>query len=297
MPARILPAQGIPPDADLSGYTFISILFDPSLRWSWVTSNTDAASQIFAYTPVLIQNAIGVSADQVMTYALQFWQGTNYQSAADVDKLLTMYLAYIPSDKVDQLAQELLAKNSAFYTQAGYPYTQLAAHVDATFPVSGAVASDGSDDGADPATGGGSAPASTSSSSKTRENVIIGVVSSLGAVTLLVLAFLVVRALKQRRELAHRRLSDPPQGRLAGDDGFVGARPDNQEFDRDSVGGARRRSFYYAEDSLRADEVVATYDHTMSGAADAQMRERRPGVNVNAGMIGTPVLRDNTMNW
>jgi len=284
MPARILPAQGIPPGTDLSGYTFISILFDPSLRWSWVTTNSDSASQLFAYTPILIQSALGITADQVKTYALQVWKGANYQSPADSDKLLTMYLAYIPSNMVDQLAQELLAKNSAFYTAAGPPYTQLAAHVDATFPVSGATTSGSG--GSDPsAPDGGAQPASAASGSKTREDVIIGVVSSLGAITLLVLAFLVVRALKQRRDLAHRRLSDPPQG---GD--FAGARPENQDFDRDSVGGQRRRSFYYAEDSLR-DQAPSGMDQQVS---ESGMRERR---TVNAGMIGTPVLRDNTMNW
>ena len=228
------------------------------------------------------------TAEQVLTVALQVWKGTNYHGPADVDNLLTTYLAWIPKDQVDPLSQELLAKNSQFYTAAGLPYTQLAAHVDATFPVSGAVdnGSGGSGGGGSASPADGAQPASASGSSKTREDVIIGVVSSLGAITLLVLAFLLVRALKQRRELAHRRLSDPGQG-----DMFVGARPDNQEFDRDSVGGQRRRSFYYAEDSLRATEMSAGHEQQMS---ESGMRERR---QVNAGMIGTPVLRDNTMNW
>ncbi|THH15327.1 hypothetical protein EUX98_g9484, partial [Antrodiella citrinella] len=287
MPAQIFPAEGIPPGTNTNGYTFISILFDPSLRWSWVTSHSDSATQLLAYTPILIQSALNITADQVLTYALQVWKPADYESTADSDKLLTTYLAWIPSSMVDQLAQEMLAKNSAFYTAAGAPYTQLAAHVDASFPVSGAVpAAGGSNDPSAP--GGGSVAASdSSSSSKTREDVIIGVVSSLGAITLLVLAFLVVRALKQRRDLAHRRLSDAPQGA----DGFVGARPENQDFDRDSVGGQRRRSFYYAEDSLR-DGLPVGQDQVVSD--ENGMRERRP---VNANMIGTPILRDNTMNW
>ena len=72
------------------------------------------------------------------------------------------------------------------------------------------------------------------------------------------------------------------------DTAYVGARPENQDFDRDSLGGQRRRSFYYAEDSLRGAETA--------GPSDAMMRERRPQV-VNPQMIGAPVLRDNTMNW
>lgn len=249
-------------------------------------------------------------------FALQVWQPSTYQSVNDADQLLTVFLAYIPSDKVDTLAQQITDKNSQFYTGAGPPYTDLALHVNAAFPVQ-AVTS--------PTTGDGStspdstASGASSSSSKTRENVIIGVVTSLGAITLIVLAFLVIRAVKQRREMAHRRLSDPPTQ-------FVGSRPENQDFDRDSVGGARRRSFYYAEDSLRGFEGSSGgaggsggagagaasgggasgagaassgdghYDHVLSEQQQQQagMRERRP---VNAGMISTPILRDNTMNW
>jgi hypothetical protein len=175
----------------------------------------------------------------------------------------------------------LTVKSSAFYTALGSPYDQLAAHVVPTYSVVAVDPDEGnspapSNDGAT----GGSQGAS-SSSSKTREDAIIGVVSSLGAITLIVLAFLAVRAVKQRRALAHHRLSD----QQAVND-FVGARPENQDFDRDSVGGARRRSFYYAEDSLRGYEAAV--------ASENMMRERRP---VNAQMIGAPVLRDNTMNW
>ncbi|KAJ3491098.1 hypothetical protein NLI96_g940 [Meripilus lineatus] len=205
-----------------------------------------------------------------------------------------MFMAYIPSDQVDNLAQQLTSKNSRFYTSAGPPYTDLATHVNAAFPVQAVP---------NTATGGGSTSDTTgtsgsSSSSKTREDVIIGVVTSLGAITLIVLAFLVIRAVKQRREMAHRRLSDPIDPNA-----YIGSRPENQDFDRDSVGGQRRRSFYYAEDSLRGFEGSsgAGGGAGMSGSAGSGdghysegMRERRP---VNAGMISTPVLRDNTMNW
>ena len=223
----------------------------------------------------------------------QVWKPQDYTGPSDQDKLLTMWMGYIPKDMVDDLAQQLLAKSSKFYTAAGQPYVAIAEHVNAAFPINSVTAP--TDPGTGDTTMTGGANTSSASSSKTRENIIIGVVSSLGGITLIVLAFLVVRAIKQRRELAHRRLSDPP---AAG--GYVGSRPENQDFDRDSVGGQRRRSFYYAEDSLRgyadaAQPTVAAaveqYDHRVT---DAGMRERRP---VNAGMISTPILRDNTMNW
>ena len=200
----------------------------------------------------------------------------------DADDLQTVYLAYIPTGKVDTLAQQLLVKTSAFYTALGPPYSQLADHFVASFPVQSVEASTGGSASSQSNDGTSGSASSASSSSKTREDAIIGVVSSLGAVTLIVLAFLVVRAVKQRRALAHRRLSEPPND----PDMFIGARPENQDFDRDSVGGQRRRSFYYAEDSLRGYEQAQT--------SEQMMRERRP---VNAQMIGAPVLRDNTMDW
>lgn len=224
---------------------------------------------------------MSIAEDQVQTFALQVYEPSTYESTQDEDDLETMYLAYIPTGQVNALAQQLLVKTSEFYTALGSPYDQLANHVIPSFPIDTVQAPGGTP--ANPSNNDTSGNATSSSgSSKTREDAIIGVVSSLGAVTLIVLAFLVVRAVKQRRALAHRRLSDPSGG--AGDErDFVGARPNGQEFDRDSVGGQRRRSFYYAEDSLRGYE-----DNEQT------MRERRP---VNAQMIGAPVLRDNTMNW
>jgi hypothetical protein len=55
-----------------------------------------------------------------------------------------------------------------------------------------------------------------------------------GAIAAFVLVFLLHRTMKRRRELAHRRLNDPPTGDM------MGYRPEGQEFDRDSVGGQRR---------------------------------------------------------
>lgn len=257
-----------------------------SFKRPWVLAvSLNSISFCFVYTLTVSYAHI---ADKVKSFALQVWKPQDYTGPVDQNKLLSMWMGYIPKEMVDDLAQQLLVKNSQFYTAAGQPYVAIAEHINAAFPINSVSAP--TDDGS---AGSGTAGSANSgaSSSKTRENVIIGVVSSLGGITVLVLAFLVVRAIKQRRELAHRRLSDPPQGGMA-----IGSRPDGQEFDRDSVGGQRRRSFYYAEDSLRGftDNQPGggeQYDHRVT---EAGMRERRP---VNAGMISTPILRDNTMNW
>ena len=200
--------------------------------------------------------------------------------------LQTLYMAYIDSDSVDTLAQAIRARRSAFYTGLPSPYSDLADHVVPSFPIDSVTSQQAANPGAPIEPGSGSSSednTGAASSSKTREDAIIGVVSSLGAITLIILAFLAVRAVKQRRELAHRRLSDPqPANQL------VGVRPDGQDFDRDSVGGQRRRSFYYAEDSLRGYETMRT------DPFDNGMRERRPA---HGAPIGAPIMQGNTAGW
>jgi len=106
----------------------------------------------------------------------------------------------------------------------------------------------------------------------------------------LVLAFLVYRSIKRKREMAHRRLSDPAAG---GE--IVGARPEGREFDQDSVGGARRRSFYYAEDSLRGFQGAGQEDVQYDSRANVPgMSQRR---NIVPAAISAPILRESSMNW
>ena len=62
LPARIFPASGVDPEKDdLDGYQFITLLFDQLLPWPWVCGHTETASQLFAYTPVVIQKSLNVT--------------------------------------------------------------------------------------------------------------------------------------------------------------------------------------------------------------------------------------------
>lgn len=214
------------------------------------------------------------------TFALQVYVPAQYTGPQDVATLQTMFLVWIPADFVDPLAQQLKVTSSPFYTGLPSPWSDLAHHVDATFPVT-SVNSAG--DGPDGLAGSDASNSSQTGASKTRQDAIIGVVSALGAITLLILAFLVYRAVKQRQALAHHRIAEPPQ------DFMAGSRPDGQEFDRDSIGGQRRRSFYYAEDSVRAYQSHSPPAPPAEDPFNPGMRQRGP--------IGAPVLRDNTMNW
>lgn len=175
------------------------------------------------------------------------------------------------------------------YTDTSGIPNQLANHIDATFAVTSIpdpISSDGGSTGQ--ADNNTSTSSASSSSNNTRLDAIIGVCSALGGIALCILGFLVYRNYKQKQELAHRRLSDPI---------VEGLPAPGQQFDRDSLGGQRRRSFYFAEDSLRGYAQAApsedVYDQQVSSAAGG-MRERR---TIVPGTISHPILRDNTLNW
>lgn len=304
VPARIVPGSGgVDPGVDnLSGYTLIAILFDQGLNWETVVQNPDSPGQIFAWLPDLIQTTLSLTSmrflpsrqswhltislgDQVKSFALQVWIPNSYQGPPDISQLGTTWLGFIPASLVDPLAAQIKVRASAFYTALPPPYSDLASHVDPSFDIMTVTTTTGI-----PGSGGPSNGSTTGASNdpRTRENAIIGVVSALGGITLVVLGYLVYRAVQKRRELAHRRLSDPPT------DPFVGEAPRNRNFDQDSIGGQRRRSFYFAEDSLR---VFSDHNHANDGAR--RNPEQTSGLNRRpiAGNIGPPVMRENSLNF
>lgn len=217
---------------------------------------------------------------EVQDYELVVYVPSSYTGPADIAQLGTIWQGYMPSDKVSTLSSLISNQKSSFYTsQTSSIALALAQCVDPSLQLNAIPG---------PTPGGSSSSSSSSSSgSNVRQDAIIGVVSSLGAIAIMIVAYVGYKAYKRRRALAHRRLSDNAEA------DYVGVRPDGQEFDRDSVGGQRRRSFYYAEDSLRGFQSAHGdedgYDHHVSNT-----RERRP---VQPAIISTPILRESTMNW
>ncbi|KAL4070006.1 hypothetical protein V8B97DRAFT_1871946, partial [Scleroderma yunnanense] len=273
LPSVILPQPQLNLSLVPTDYVLISVLFNSSLNWEFVATNADSPGQIFAYFPEVIATALGIETSQVMNYELIVYIPSSYTGPQDVNQLGTVWQGYIPSDQVSILASLISNQKSVFYTgQNGIIPTTLAACVDPSLSL---------DAISGPKPGGSSS--SSSSGTDTRKDAIIGVVSSLGAISLIIVAYVGYRSYKRRREGSHRRI----------DEDVAGVRPEGQEFDRDSLGEQRRRSFYYAEDSLRGYQGVHVEDNTYDHHAST-MRERRPIV---AGAISTPILRESTMNW
>jgi len=286
--------------------TLISLVYGLELGWIFVTTNSDSSSQIFGWTPILISAAIG--STNVQTLALEVEVPSSYTSTDDAAQLRTMYLGYIETPLVDTLALALKNTKSPFYTGVNNSVAeQLASLVDSSFSVNSVPGSSGAGGGSSGSSGGSGSGGSSSDTasgaagaSKSRQDAIIGVVSALGAIALAVLGFLLFRAWKRKQELAHRRLSDPVPGTGEFD---VGVRPEGREFDQDSVGGQRRRSFYFAADSLRFEggsQVQQSQAVASSSGQGQQMLQRRAlgGQQIiTPGAISAPILRENSMNW
>ncbi|KIY69302.1 hypothetical protein CYLTODRAFT_430482 [Cylindrobasidium torrendii FP15055 ss-10] len=262
---------------------------DSAYGWKFVVGNSVASSQLLTYIRMQVVTALGLTNSDVLPYALQVVVPSTYQDASDVDELGTQVLLYLPSDQVDALASQLKVKTSAFYTGGTTSDAQsLVSHVLASTSLLSVSAPSG--DGSGTSSGGSSDQSnSQSGSSSTRQDAIIGVTTALGSVAVLTLLYLVWRAIQRRKEEAHRRISNPPP---ADDAGF---RPQNRDYDQDTIGGQRRRSFFYAEDSLRGFQGSASGDDWYQpDRVSPQMSQRRHVAPAN---ISPPILRESSMNW
>jgi hypothetical protein len=255
--------------------------------------------QIFAWTQVAIALALGIDMSSTPAVMLEVFVPASYRGPEDVDQLLTTYVFYLPAAYVSVLASQIRTKSSAFYNNVSDPYKQITQQVDPSFALTSV---------SNPDVIPGSQSAATSSGDNSRTKIIIGVVSGLGSIALIILGVLILNGVKHRRELRHRRLSDPN----APNDPY----PDRagREFDQDSIGGQRRRSFYFAEDSLRGQQQTVEQSHVSLVQATTQyvaqpgsqvqysqrvspesMRERRAPVVPAA--ISAPVLTQSSLNW
>jgi hypothetical protein len=247
---------------------------------------------------MIISQALNISSTETPPFALQVFVPDTYQGPNDAQMLLTEYLFYLPSNLVSVLANEIRVLSSPFYN-IEEPYKDLAEQVDAAFALTSVP---------NPNTVPGATTATPPRGNKSRTATIIGVVSALGGLALIILGILIFNGVKRSRELRHRRLSDPnlPNDPYADRTG--------RDFDQDSVGGPRRRSFYFAEDSLRGQPQTAEQSTVPMAQAQTQfvvqpgsqiqyisrsspenIRERR--APVVPGTISAPVLTQSSLNW
>ena len=276
----------------LTEESLVAIQFIDALSWSFVSTHAESQNQIFQWFPTLLSLALNIPVDRIINFALQVSIPDNYTGPKDVGKLLTSILVLIPENMVTVLQNEIMTSHSPLYAQS-LPYSQLADIIDRSFKITSVDAN------AIPGT-----PVTGLRKNNSRMDAIIGVVSALGSLAFIILGVLIFRSVKRSRELLHRRLFDPNMP----NDPY----PDRtgRDFDQDSVGGQRRRSFYFAEDSLRGQQPPAAQvaqaqtEHVLQPGYQTEfsyrtspesMRERR--VPVVPGAISAPILTQSSLNW
>jgi hypothetical protein len=84
MPARIYPADRLDSNTDLTGYTFIAILFDLELNWPFVVENSVSSTQIFAYVPIIIATALGIQSKISFSFILLLLISLNRYTNLDI---------------------------------------------------------------------------------------------------------------------------------------------------------------------------------------------------------------------
>lgn len=295
IPARIYPPVPLDTSTLPNDDVLCSLLFDAFLSWGFVFKNTQSQGQIFGWTPIIVARALNISVTQVPSFALQVFVPADYQGPSDANLLRTEYLFYIQASLVDVLANQIKAQSSDFYS-IEEPYKELANQVDASFALTSV----------DPNNVPGTATGGASRGNNSRTATIIGVVSALGGLALIILGILIFNGVKSSRQLRHQRLSDP---NLPND-----PYPDRtgREFDQDSVGGARRRSFYFAEDSLRGQPQTteqstvpiaqAQTQYVVQAEPQIQYSSRSSPENIRRapvvpGTISAPILTQSSLNW
>jgi len=270
------------------------LLYEPTLNYQFVANHPETVGQIWLYMPQVMQNALGIQPDQVKAYKLKPYAPAG--SNGDPSSLMTLYLAYIPSEQVDPLTGLLQSSGSQYFTASEGIPGQLAKATVPGFPILYTP---------DPNPGGSgiSSPSNsstvTSDSSNKRRNAIIGVCASIGGIALLVLGWWIVRSYKRRQEGMHTRLGEGPSDPLGFNQGGYrgyGATEGEMQQRPPSVGpdGIRRNSFYFAEDSLRGYRDHVRDEHEDLNLASGSGQARR---QVGTSRISPPILRENSMNW
>jgi len=199
------------------GNTYISILFDDQLKWSWLCANGDASAQVFAFMPSLISTAINITAAEVLTDKLVAYQPDNYDGSSGT--ILSVYLGYIPTSYVDALSASIKAPNSAFYTKSSGIAAQLAKVVNPTLPITAYAQQGVSNTAVDASNLANADLGSTSSNnaaSDKKKTIIIAVVTSIGVFLLGLLAFFAIKAARKSSKGSSAMRTPQMQNNLRG---------------------------------------------------------------------------------
>jgi len=150
LPKVITPQGGIP-DAPRNS-TLIQIGFTHALNYQFVTSSTKSVAQIFQYLPDGLSFGMSIPGNQVQMQSLQPF------APASLNYIVTLAMAYIPEDMVDQLSVALHAPVSQLFQNPDADIAALMNYIDPTIPLlpGSSVSSGGSGTNSNGGNSGGS---------------------------------------------------------------------------------------------------------------------------------------------
>lgn len=209
-----------------------------------------------------------------MTYALQVQIPSGW--TGDLNKLGSVYIAYIPHDQVDTLSSMLRAPTSKFYTQGGIP-GEISQLIVSSYPLTSI-----SPGGSSTTNSGTVSSSSNGQSNRTRTDAIIGVCASVGGIAALVGIWWLVRYIQRKQESKHRRMSNMSDPNIS--NGVYGTQNDD-----------RRTSFFYAEDELRGGYTQPGENLSIPSEGNVMQQRRSPPMQ--HGFISSPVLQQSSLNW
>ncbi|PVF97635.1 hypothetical protein CPB86DRAFT_775170 [Serendipita vermifera] len=177
----------------------IAILFQKStLSWTYVLSSSETAGQILAYLPSHVASILDLTGDSVKVVGLQAFVPDDYRTEND---LMTLFVAFLPTEQVPTLAAMIRSLNSPFYQTDNAVAKAIAENVVASYDIA-------SLEGVNNENGSSTTPSSNNTKAdNSRRNAIIGVTVTFGIIALIVLIWWGVRTYRTRREGMHKRLS------------------------------------------------------------------------------------------
>ncbi|KAI3625808.1 hypothetical protein CBS9595_001169 [Malassezia furfur] len=108
--------------------TSVAVLFKRTMPWLWVVEQRETAAQIFTYMPRLLATGTGSDPQAVTTKELRAYTLN--------DTVLTLYLAYVPVDKVQELQAALQDPTAAMTPPHATPVeVQLLSQIDPSFDI------------------------------------------------------------------------------------------------------------------------------------------------------------------
>jgi hypothetical protein len=274
MPRVIQPPGGIQPAPDNT--TLCQVMFGYGLNYKFISSEQQAASQIFDLLPIGVAASLKVRQDQVAMRGLE-----PVDTTPNMGFISTSAQFWVHNDMVAQLTNDIHDPQSKLYNTDNDQVNTLTSMIVSTFPVVAGPNGNGQDsqngnngpggpssEGAAPFEGdsaGGSAPVKSSS-------VIIGCASAAGAVLYGAAMVFVARRYRKRKAARHNRTSSVTSASYRSGPGYMSGPTGGSLF---MAGG---RGYQYANRDSR-------------GSGSSQ------GRSIRTQQISAPVMAENSLGW